>query len=116
MTGVGRMPGTLMLSLQGAALYDRSYGLLAIVSRCLPGIGLAGVSLPGSALPVGGEEAIDRYLSGIPQPKMPPVPVRRARVKWMEVPAITKMTIRRPEMPLLNIEGLHLGSLGPTGF
>jgi len=49
-------------------------------------------------------EAIDRFLSGIPQPKIPPVPVRRARVEWMEVPASTKMTIRRPEMPLLNLE------------
>jgi NADPH-dependent glutamate synthase beta subunit-like oxidoreductase/ferredoxin len=49
-------------------------------------------------------EAIERHLSGIPQPKMPPVPVRRARVEWMEVPAGTKMTIRRPEMPLLNLE------------
>jgi len=36
MTCLGRMPGTLMLSLQGAALYDRSYGLLAIVAgACL---------------------------------------------------------------------------------
>ena len=36
MTGVGRMPGTLMLSLQGAALYDRSYGLLSVVAgACL---------------------------------------------------------------------------------
>ena len=35
-TGVGRMPGTLMLSLQGAALFDRSYGLLAVVAgACL---------------------------------------------------------------------------------
>jgi NADPH-dependent glutamate synthase beta subunit-like oxidoreductase len=49
-------------------------------------------------------EAIDRFLSGIPQPKMPPVPVRRRRVEWMEVPASTKMTLRRPEMPLLNLE------------
>ena len=49
-------------------------------------------------------EAIDRFLSGIPQPKMPPVPVRRTRVEWMEVPASTKMTLRRPEMPLLNLE------------
>ena len=32
MTCIGRMPGTLMLSLQGAALYDRSYGLLAAVA------------------------------------------------------------------------------------
>jgi uncharacterized membrane protein YdjX (TVP38/TMEM64 family) len=36
MTCLGRMPGTLMLSLQGAALYDRSYGLLAVVAAaCL---------------------------------------------------------------------------------
>ena len=49
-------------------------------------------------------EAIDRFLSGIPQPKMPPVPVRRSRVEWMEVPASTKMVLRRPEMPLLNLE------------
>jgi NADPH-dependent glutamate synthase beta subunit-like oxidoreductase len=49
-------------------------------------------------------EAIDRYLSGIPQPKMPPVPVRRTRVEWIEVPASTKMTLKRPEMPLLNLE------------
>ena len=36
MTCAGRMPGTLMLSLQGAALYDRSYGLLAAVGgACL---------------------------------------------------------------------------------
>ncbi|KPJ79057.1 MAG: 4Fe-4S ferredoxin [Deltaproteobacteria bacterium SG8_13] len=49
-------------------------------------------------------EAIDRYLSGIPQPKVPPVPVRRGRIDWLEVPSSTKMTLRRPEMPLLNID------------
>lgn len=49
-------------------------------------------------------ESIDRYLSGIPQPNMPPVPVRRKRVEWLEVPASTKMTLKRPEMPLLNID------------
>jgi uncharacterized membrane protein YdjX (TVP38/TMEM64 family) len=33
---LGRMPGTLMLSLQGAALYDKSYGLLTVVAgACL---------------------------------------------------------------------------------
>jgi NADPH-dependent glutamate synthase beta subunit-like oxidoreductase len=48
--------------------------------------------------------AIDRYLSGLPQPKMPPVPVRRANTDFIEVPAATKMTLKRPEMPLLNIE------------
>lgn len=48
-------------------------------------------------------EAIDRYLSGIPQPKMPPVPTRRAMVEWLEVPAATKMSLKRPEMPLLEV-------------
>ncbi|MBW2633003.1 MAG: FAD-dependent oxidoreductase [Deltaproteobacteria bacterium] len=48
--------------------------------------------------------AIDRYLSGLPQLKMPPVPVRRAIADYIEVPASTKMVLKRPEMPLLNIE------------
>jgi len=45
---------------------------------------------------------IDRYLRGLPQPKMPQVPVRRHRVEWLEVPAVTKMSLRRPDMPMLN--------------
>jgi len=45
---------------------------------------------------------IDRYLRGLPQPKMPQVPMRRRRVEWLEVPAVTKMSLRRPEMPMLN--------------
>jgi NADPH-dependent glutamate synthase beta subunit-like oxidoreductase/ferredoxin len=49
-------------------------------------------------------EAIDRYLSGIPQPKMPPVPVRRDRAECLEVPASTKMILKAPQMPLLNID------------
>jgi uncharacterized membrane protein YdjX (TVP38/TMEM64 family) len=33
---IGRMPGTLLLSLQGASLYDQNYALLAIVAvACL---------------------------------------------------------------------------------
>lgn len=46
-------------------------------------------------------EAIDRYLQGIPQPTMPPVPVRHRRLDCLEVPAFTKMTIERPHVPLL---------------
>ena len=49
-----------------------------------------------------GAAGIDRYLRGLPQPKMPQVPVRRHRVEWLEVPAVTKMSLRRPEMPMLN--------------
>ena len=49
-------------------------------------------------------DAIDRYLQGIPHPKMPPVPVRRGRIEFTEVPASTKMALIRPEMPMLNDE------------
>ncbi len=77
----------------------------------VPGVFAAGDAVTGPATVVeaigGGKraaEAIDRYLTGIPQPKMPPVPVRRGRTDWIEVPAATKMAIKRPEMSLLNIE------------
>ncbi|HHP7235215.1 MAG TPA: FAD-dependent oxidoreductase [Desulfobacterales bacterium] len=49
-------------------------------------------------------ESIDRWFKGMPQPEMPPVPVRRGRTEWLEVPASTKMTLKRPDMPLLNID------------
>jgi NADPH-dependent glutamate synthase beta subunit-like oxidoreductase len=77
----------------------------------IPGVFAGGDAVTGPATVVEAigagkraAEAINRYLSGIPQPKMPPVPVRRSRVEWMEVPASTKMTLRRPEMTLLNLE------------
>ncbi len=76
-----------------------------------PGVFAAGDAVTGPATVVeaigGGKraaEAIDRYLSGIPQPEMPPVPVRRDRTANLEVPASTKMALKRPEMPLLNID------------
>ncbi|MBU4456999.1 MAG: FAD-dependent oxidoreductase [Nanoarchaeota archaeon] len=49
-------------------------------------------------------DAIDRYCRGIPQPTLPPVPVRRQRLDCQEVPAPTKMALHRPEMPLLGTE------------
>ena len=49
-------------------------------------------------------EALDRHLRGIPQPEMPPVPVRRRRLECIEVPAPTKMVLKRPEMPFLNTD------------
>ena len=77
----------------------------------IPGVFAGGDAVTGPATVVEAigagkraAESIDRYLSGIPQPKMPPVPVRRSRVDWLEIPASTKMTLRRPEMPLLNLE------------
>ncbi len=49
-------------------------------------------------------EGMDRYLRGLPQPKMPPVPARRMRVELTRVPASTKMSLSRPRMPLLGPE------------
>jgi thioredoxin reductase/ferredoxin len=49
-------------------------------------------------------EGIDRYLRGLPQPKMPPVPARRMRADRIEVSASTKMSLTRPQMPLLGPE------------
>ncbi|MGD8447972.1 MAG: NAD(P)-binding protein [Desulfobacterales bacterium] len=75
------------------------------------GVFAAGDSVTGPATVIeaigGGKraaEAIDRYLSGIPQPKMPPVPIRRGREECLEVPASTKMILKAPQMPLLNID------------
>lgn len=76
-----------------------------------PGIFAVGDAVTGPATVIeaigGGKraaEAIDRHLSGLPQPKMPPVPVRRGRVACREIAANRKMTLKRPEMPLLNID------------
>lgn len=49
-------------------------------------------------------EGIDRFLKGIPQPTMPGVPTRRARLKPWEISASMKMELKRPQMPLLNPE------------
>jgi NADPH-dependent glutamate synthase beta subunit-like oxidoreductase len=81
------------------------------MATAVPGIFAAGDAVTGPATVIeaigGGKRAasgIHRYLSGIPQPKMPPVPVRRQRVEWTEVPSKTKMVLKRPEMPLLNMD------------
>ena len=83
----------------------------ASMTTNIPGVFAAGDAVTGPATVIeaigGGKRAaasIDRYLRGIPQPKLPPVPVRRRRVAWSEVPAHTKMVLKRPEMPLLNID------------
>jgi putative selenate reductase YgfK subunit len=49
-------------------------------------------------------EGIDRFLKGLPQPTMPAVPVRRARIALWEMPASKKMDLKRPHMPLLGPE------------
>ena len=83
---------------------------MATMETGIQGIFCAGDAVTGPATIIeaigGGKraaESIHRYLCGIPQPKMPPVPTRRGRIDWLEVPASTKMTLKRPHMPLLNI-------------
>ncbi len=76
----------------------------------VPGIFAAGDAVSGPATVIeaigGGKraaDAIDRYLSEIPQPRTPPVPIRRGRIDWIEVPAKVKMELKRPVMSLLPI-------------
>ena len=84
---------------------------MATTETGVAGIFAAGDAVTGPATVIeaigGGKraaESIHRYLAGMPQPKMPPVPTRRGRIDWLEVPASTKMTLKRPDMPLLNID------------
>lgn len=81
----------------------------ATMETSLEGVFAAGDDVLGPATVIeaiaGGKkaaESIDRYLNGLPQPQLPPVPVRRARTEFLQVPASTKMSLKRPEMPLLN--------------
>ncbi len=83
----------------------------ATMATGIPGIFAAGDAVTGPATVIeaigGGKRAaagIDRYLRGLPQPKLPPVPVRRQRAAWIEVPANTKMVLKRPAMPLLKMD------------
>lgn len=83
---------------------------MVTMETSLEGIFAAGDAVTGPATVIeaigGGKraaESIDRYLEGIPQPQMPPVPTRRGRIEHLEVSASSKMTIKRPDMPLLNI-------------
>jgi len=84
---------------------------MATMETDMEGVFAAGDAVTGPATVIeaigGGKRAaqsIDRYLSGIPQPMMPPVPTRRGRIDHLEVSAADKMTLQRPEMALLNID------------
>ena len=84
---------------------------MANLATSLDGMFAVGDAVTGPATVIeaigGGKRAaaaIDRHLAGIPQPLMPPVPVRRGRVEFIDVPASTKMILKRPDMPLLNID------------
>lgn len=84
---------------------------MANMETSMQGVFAVGDAVTGPATIIeaigGGKRAansIDRFLSGIPLSKMPPVPVRRSRIDFLEIPASTKMILKRPEMQLLNID------------
>ncbi|MFZ7125751.1 MAG: NAD(P)-binding protein [Desulfobacterales bacterium] len=84
---------------------------MVTMETSVEGVFAAGDAVTGPATVIeaigGGKraaDAIDRYLSGIPQPKMPPVPVRRDRIDCRDLTAARKMSAKRPEMPLLTID------------
>ncbi len=76
----------------------------------MPGVFAAGDAVSGPATVVeaigGGKraaEAIDRYLNHIPQPTVPRTPVRYNIEPVIEMSASRKMTLKRPDMPMLNV-------------
>jgi NADPH-dependent glutamate synthase beta subunit-like oxidoreductase len=108
-----RVDNSCMAGLKGLEWTRRSTIQVNMVTMetSIPGVFAAGDAVTGPATVIeaigGGKRAadsIDRFLYGIPQPKMPPVPVRRGRVAYFDIPASTKMVLKRPEMPLLNID------------
>ena len=77
----------------------------------IPGVFAAGDVVTGPATVIEAigagkraAEAIDRYFQGLPQPKRPPVPVRRRRLPFLRTTANQKMRLQRPKMPLLNCD------------
>lgn len=90
-------------------------GTIEVRHTCMetaePGVFAAGDAVTGPATVIeaigGGKraaEAIDRYFNHIPQPKIPRVPTRYRRENPIEMPASTRMVLKRPEMPMLNID------------
>ena len=76
----------------------------------IPGIFAAGDAVSGPATVIeavaAGKRAayaIERYLSGLSQPSLPCLPVRRGRMGFIKVSAGEKMDLKRPHMPLLSI-------------
>ncbi|SLM27618.1 Glutamate synthase (NADPH) [Desulfamplus magnetovallimortis] len=90
-------------------------GTIEVRHACMetgePGVFAAGDAVTGPATVIeaigGGKraaEAIDRYFNNMPQPRIPSVPTRYRREIPIEMPASTRMVLKRPEMPMLNID------------
>lgn len=83
----------------------------ASMETTMSGVFAAGDAVSGPATVIeaigGGKraaDAIDRYLNHIPQPRMPRIPVRHTLLTPIEMSASRKMTLKRPEMPMLNVD------------
>jgi len=83
----------------------------ASMETAMPGVFAAGDAVSGPATVIeaigGGKraaDAIDRYFNGIPQPSMPRIPVRYNWEPPVEMSSVKKMALRRPEMPMLNVD------------
>jgi NADPH-dependent glutamate synthase beta subunit-like oxidoreductase len=83
----------------------------ASMETAMPGVFAAGDAVSGPATVIeaigGGKraaDAIDRYFNHIPQPRMPKIPVRHHREPPVEMTAARKMTLKRPVMPMLNVD------------
>jgi len=83
----------------------------ASMETTMPGVFAAGDAVSGPATVIeaigGGKraaEAIERYLNNIPQPRMPKLPVRHTIEPPIEISASRKMTLKRPDMPMLNVD------------
>ncbi|MCP3875838.1 MAG: FAD-dependent oxidoreductase [Desulfobacteraceae bacterium] len=83
----------------------------ASMETTMPGVFAAGDAVSGPATVIeaigGGKraaEAIDRHLNNIPQPRMPKLPIRYNIESPIEISASRKMTLKHPEMPMLNVD------------
>ncbi len=83
----------------------------ASMETSMPGVFAAGDAVSGPATVIeaigGGKraaEAIDRYFNKIPQPIVPKIPVRYNWETPDEMTSTRKMTLKRPEMPMLNVD------------
>ncbi|MCP4719605.1 MAG: FAD-dependent oxidoreductase, partial [Desulfobacteraceae bacterium] len=83
----------------------------ASMETTMPGVFAAGDAVSGPATVIeaigGGKraaEAIDRHLNNIPQPRMPKIPIRYNIELPIVMSASRKMTLKHPEMPMLNVD------------
>jgi NADPH-dependent glutamate synthase beta subunit-like oxidoreductase/ferredoxin len=83
----------------------------ASMETTMSGVFAAGDAVSGPATVIeaigGGKraaEAMDRYLNNIPQPRMPKIPIRHTILAPVQMSARRKMTLKSPEMPMLNVD------------